>query len=309
MPDFYTITQDEFETAARFLQVVALMEGYSWQNYEKYFYCNTSGYYRDSEDRDKLREWLDSHVPTCADWTSNPAKGTTVQWDGTVLSLQNREGVLAKFNLPMLLEKTRRHDRYAHIHGADVTNNAPHNAFEGRTDLRKLVVVGTLGKVLSLLPEKNASLWDIADARKSVRRTLQDAGIYVEPSASDSAFDDQLIVWGYYGAPIGAIERGAASEKKKQRKLGVIELFKPNPAIEVGVAVVPDTWREAKPAKTEAQSERRAKLYTWVAAGIVALILLAAGVVSWNESNPGIFIEVSCMVAAWVVAYLAILDT
>lgn len=277
--DFYTITQDEFETAARFLQVVALMEAYSWRNYEAYFYSESGYCGGTSDERDELREWLDSHVPTCADWTSNPAKGTTVQWDGTVLSLRNREGVLAEFNLPMLIGKSRRYDRYAHIHGADATNNAPHRAFEGRTDLRELVVVGTLGKVLSLLPEKNASLWDIADARKSVRRTLQDAGIYVEPSAPDSAFDDELIVWGYYGAPIGAIERGAASGKKR-RPLGVI-----------------------KP-----QSERRANSYSRIILWIINLILLFAGVISWIEGTPRIFLWASCMIAICVVAHLAIVD-
>lgn len=305
MRNFYTITQDEFETAARFLQVVALMEAYGWHNYEKYFYSSTSRYYSGSKEQDKLREWLDSQIPTCANWTPDPAQGTMVQWDGTVLSLRNRKGVLAEFNLPQLLEEPRRHDRYAHIHGADVTNNAPHNAFEGRTDLRELIVVGTLGRVLSLLPEKNASLWDIADARKSIWRTLQDTGIYVEPSASDSAFDDSLIVWGYYGAPIEAIERGAASEKKR-RKLGVIEMFKPNHAIEVGVAVVPDTWREAKPEKTEAQCARRANLYPRIFAGIVVLSLLSAGVVSWNEGNPGVFLGVSCLVAAGATAIFAL---
>lgn len=308
MPDFCTITDEEFETAARFLQVVALMEAYGWHNYEKYFYSSTSRYYGGSEERDRLREWLDSQIPTCANWTSDPAQGTTVQWDGTVLSLRNRKGVLAEFNLPQLLEEPRRHDRYAHIHGAVVTNNAPHNAFEGRTDLRELVVVGTLGRVLSLLPEKDASLWDIADARKSVRRTLQDAGIYVEPSASDSAFDDSLIVWGYYGAPIEAIERGAASGKKR-RKLGVIELFKPNPAIEVGVAVVPDTWRKGEPKKVqEPQSERRANSYSRIILWIINLILLFAGVISWIEGTPGIFLWASCMIAICVVAYLAIVD-
>lgn len=307
MSDFYTITQDEFETAARFLQVVALMEAYGQNNFEKYFYSSTSGYYSSSEEQDKLREWLDSQIPTCANWTSDPARGTTVQWDCTVLSLRNRKGVLAEFNLPQLLEEQRRHDRYAHIHGADVTNNAPHNAFEWRTDLRELVVVGTLGRVLSLLPKKDASLWGIANARERVRRTLQDAGIYVEPSASDSAFDDSLIVWGYYGAPIEAIERGAASEKKR-RKLGVIEMFKPSPAAEVGVSVAPDTRRKAKPEKTEPQSERRANLYARIILWIISLVLLSAGVVSWNEGNPRIFLWASCMIAICVVAYLAIVD-
>ena len=278
MRNFYTITTDEFETAARFLQVVALMEAYSGRNYTLYHHLSD----RTSGGRDKLCEWLESHVPNCIDWTSDPARGTTVQWDGTVLSLRNREGVLAKFHLPMLLEKPRRHDRYAHIHGADVTNNAPHNAFEGRTDLRELVVVGTLGRVLSLLDKDDYLDSDIANARESVRRTIQDAGIYVEPSASDPAFEDSLIVWGYYGAPIEAIERGAASEKKRQKR-GIIELFKPSSVVEVGVAVVvaPDTWRKAKPEKTEPEKtepektepeSKRRNLWGWA---LIAFELLA----------------------------------
>lgn len=39
-----------------------------------------------------------------------------------------------------------------------------------------------------------------------------------------------------------------------------------------------------------------------------ALVLISAGVVSWNEGNPGIFLWASCMVAICVVAYLAIVD-
>lgn len=271
MRNFYTITTDEFETAARFLQVVALMEAYSGRNYTLYHHLSN----RASGDIDELREWLESHVPNCIDWTSDPARGTTVQWDGTVLSLRNHEGVLAKFHLPMLLEKSRRHDRYAHIHGADVTNNAPHSAFEGRTDLRELVVVGTLGRVLSLLDKDDYLDSDIANARESVRRTLQDAGIYVEPSASDSAFEDSLIVWGYYDAPIEALERGAVLEKKR-RKRGIIELLKPNPAKEVGVAVVPDTWHKAEPEKSEPEKSepesKRRNLWGWA---LIAFELLA----------------------------------
>lgn len=313
MPDFYTITQDEFETAARFLQVVALMEAYGWHNYEEYFYNSTSRFYGGSEERDRLREWLDSQIPTCANWTSDPAQGTTVQWDGTVLSLRNRKGVLAEFNLPQLLEGPRRHDRYAYIHGADVTNNDPLNAFKGRTDLRELVVVGTLGKVLSLLPEKNASLYDIADARKSVWRTLQDAGIYVEPSASDSAFDDSLIVWGYYGAPIEAIERQERAECKKKVAVLVPPLPKvfhwmkskpkaepkgetepePTPMLELEhKAPEPDTEPETAPER------KRRNLWGWA---LVAFELLAIAWIGHIYATQGPYsseLAVACGVAS-----------
>lgn len=285
MPDFCTITDEEFETAARFLQVVALMEAYGWHNYEKYFYSSTSRYYSGSEERNKLREWLDSQIPTCANWTSDPAQGTMVQWDGTVLSLRNRKGVLAEFNLPQLLEEPRRHDRYAHIHGADVTNNAPHNAFEGRTDLRELVVVGTLGRVLSLLPEKDASLYDIADAHESVRRTLQDAGIYVEPSASDSAFDDSHIVWGYYGAPIEDIKRQELAECEKKVAVLVPPLpkvfhwMKSKPKAEPKVETEPTPMLELEHKVPEPETEpetvparKRRNLWGWA---LVAFELLA----------------------------------
>lgn len=262
------ITEEEFETAARFLQVVALMKSHGDNNYEGYFYRSHSGYYSRSDERATLREWLDSEVPNCTDWTPYPAQGTMVQWDGTVLSLRNREGVLAKFNLPLLLEKPRRHDRYAHIHGADVTNNTPNNTFEGRTDLRELTCVGTLGRVLALL-DQDAYRCDITDARKSLSRTLRDAGIYVEFNDMDDTFDDSLIVWGYYRAPIEALERDTVLEKKR-RKRGIIELFKPNPAIEVGVVVAPDTWRKAKPEKTEPESKLSLHYVTFTG---IALIL------------------------------------
>lgn len=310
MPDFYTITQDEFETAARFLQVVALMEAYSQNNYERYFYSSTSGYYSSSEERNRLREWLDSQIPTCANWTSDPAQGTTVQWDGTVLSLRNRKGVLAEFNLPQLLEEQRRHDRYAHIHGADVTNNAPHNAFEGRTDLRELVGVGTLGRVLSLLPKKDASLWGLADARERVRRTLQDAGIYVEPSASDSAFDDSLIVWGYYGAPIEAIERQERAECKKKKVAVLVpplpKVFhwmksepkgetepEPTPMLELEhKAPEPDTEPETAPER------KRRNLWGWALVAVELLAIVGICLIYTTQGPYSSELAVACGVAS-----------
>lgn len=121
-------------------------------------------------------------------------------------------------------------------------------------------------------------------ARKSLSRTLRDAGIYVEFNASDDTFDDSLIVWGHYRAPIKALER--TEKKPKKRFMGEPK------------------QKEKRPLPPEL----RTKLYTWITAGIVALILLTAGVISWNESNPGIFIGVSCMVAAGVATIIAIAD-
>ena len=282
MRNFYTITTDEFETAARFLQVVALMEAYSRRNYTLYHHLSD----RTSGGRDKLCEWLESHVPNCIDWTSDPARGTTVQWDGTVLSLRNREGVLAKFHLPMLLAKPRRHDRYAHIHGADVTNNAPHNAFEGRTDLRELTCVGTLGRVLSLLDKDDYLGSDIANARESVRRTIQDAGIYVEPSASDSAFDDSLIVWGYYGAPIGAIERQEALENRRVTALSVPVLrswFRNPKPKKKEIAKPEKTEPEKTEPETEPESERRIRWDWWLV--MVELLILGGIAYIWSTQG------------------------
>ena len=106
---------------------------------------------------------------------------------------------------------------------------------------------------------------------------------YKEPEPKTEPKPGATLEWGDYTALIEAIER--ADPKRKREK--------PTPP--------------PKPKKVrEPRSERRAKLYTWIFAGIVAVILLTAGVASWNESNPGIFIGVSCMVATWVVSVLAI---
>lgn len=59
--------------------------------------------------------------------------------------------------------------------------------------------------------------------------------------------------------------------EKKRQKRGIIELLKPNPAKEVGVAVVPDTWHKAEPEKTEPESKRR-NLWGWA---LIAFELLA----------------------------------
>lgn len=307
MADRNWITEEEFEIAARFLQVVALMKYRGDDNYSEYFHRRSFGYSSNtSNERKQLREWLESQVPKCTGWTSNPSRGTTVQWDGTVLSLRNRERVLAKFNLPMLLTEVGRPDSHALIHGADVTDN---KTFEGRADLRELTCVGTLGRVLSLL-DKNPYYRDITATRKAVSRTLQDAGIHVVFSELDDTFDDSLIVWGDYRAPIDAVERQEALENRRVTALSVpivrswFRKPKPEPKPEPGAEAEPEPAH-----KRPLPPELRAKLYTWVAVGIVASILLTAGVVSWNESNPGIFIEVSCLAASVGVSILAILDT
>lgn len=254
MADRNWITEEEFEIAARFLQVVALMKYRGDDNYREYFHRRSFGYSSNTpNERKQLREWLESQVPKCTGWTSNPSRGTTVQWDGTVLSLRNRERVLAKFNLPVLLSEVQRHDSHAYIPGADVTDN---KTFEGRADLRELTCVGTLGRVLSLL-DKNPYYRDITATRKAVSRTLQDAGIHVVFSELDDTFDDQLIVWGDYRAPIGAIERQEALKNRRVTALSV-------PAVR--------SWFRKPEPETEPTRKRR-NLWGWVLVVVATLAL------------------------------------
>lgn len=283
MRNFYTLTEEEFETAARFLQVTSLMRvrtNTRYDNETSLVSYETHGV-GCVERRKQLREWLDSQIPRCTSWTANTYRGTTVQWDGASLTLHRCGKVLAEFLPSQLQEEPRFHGNWQHVPGASIKDDG---TFEGRYDLRKLVVVGTLGRVLYLLGDAH-STDDITRARRIVSLVLQEAGIYVVSNATDGTFEDSLIVWGFYGAPIEAIER--AKKKPEKRFMGEPK------------------QKEKRPLSLE----RRAKLYTWITAGIVALILLTAGVVSGNESNPGIFLWAICLVAIVAVATLAILDT
>ena len=106
-----------------------------------------------------------------------------------------------------------------------------------------------------------------------------------EPEPKPEPKPEPTLEWGDYSALIEAVER--ADQKRKRGK--------PTP---------PPAPKKVQ----EPQSERRAKLYARIILWIISLVLLSAGVVSWNEGNPGIFLWASCMVAICVVAYLAIVD-
>lgn len=106
MRNFYTITEEEFETAARFLQVTSLMRARTdtrYDNETRVVSYETHGV-GCVERRKQLREWLDSQIPRCTSWTANTYRGTTVQWDGVSLTLHRRGKVLAEFS-PSELQK------------------------------------------------------------------------------------------------------------------------------------------------------------------------------------------------------------
>lgn len=135
--------------------------------------------------------------------------------------------------------------------------------------------------MLSLLEDEDSYGYDITRAREIASRTLQDAGICVEFDTQGDAFDDSLIVWGYYGAPIEAIERQEALDNRRVTALSVPAVRswfrKPGPKrVEI-----------AKPEKaepeTEPESERRIR-WDW---GLVMVELLILGGIAYIWSTQG----------------------
>nr|DAV69143.1 MAG TPA: hypothetical protein [Caudoviricetes sp.] len=285
MRNFYTITEEEFETAARFLQVTSLMGERTDTRYDN----ETSVVSYEThgvgcvERRKQLREWLDSQIPRCTSWTANTYRGTTVQWDGVSLTLHRRGKVLAEFSPSELQKKPYFHGNWQHVPGASIKDDG---TFKGRYDLRELTCVGTLGRVLSLLEDEDSYCYDITRARKIVSRTLQDAGICVEFDTQGDAFDDSLIVWGYYGVPIEAIERQEALENRRVTALSVPVLrswfHKPKPKKEE-IAKPEKTEPEKTEPETEPESERRIR-WDW---GLVMVELLILGGIAYIWSTQG----------------------
>lgn len=288
--EYDTITEEEFETAAQFLRVRRKMvemcnSGEAWFPYIPFF-----------------RGWSDDTVPR-----------QTVRWDGTTLTLKDRRGDIASFNTRQMFP----------VEGSWRPKEDEVELFNGNGRIKPNACfgVGTFGRVLNLLSEYGVKIMSedgIAEARAAVRNLIALHGIQVrhsknpEPRASrglpginfprvkahveSTRYKEPApktepktepkpgatLEWGDYTALVEAIER--ADPKKKHT---------PPPA----------------PKKVqEPQSERRAKLYARIILWIIPLVLLYAGVVSWNEGNPGIFLWASCMVAICVVAYLAIVD-
>lgn len=292
------ITEEEFEAAARFLQVVATMQ------YNKHaYYAELTGkelrWNSDmrGEDYRRIENWLNDIIPNFRYLDAEQPSGATVEWNGKYLQVRDEGSVLATYD-PAELRDPRADGFRGKLRGAGI-------AVRKTERLRKLRGAGALGRVLYLISSRDDELRaeDIKEARKLVLGVLQEAGIQVDVISGDGALNEDHIVWGVYSEPCKAIERQEAlvNQRVTSLSLPAVRSWFRNPKPE------PGTEAEPEPAhKRPLSPELRAKLYTWVAAGIVASILLTAGVVSWNESNPGIFIGVSCAVATWVLAVLAI---
>lgn len=292
------ITEEEFEAAARFLQVVATMQ----YNKHAYYAELTDEELRwnsdmRGEDYRRIENWLNDIIPNFRYLDAEQPSDATVEWDGKCLQVRDEGSVLAAYD-PAELRYPRADGFRGKLRGAGI-------AVRKTERLRKLRGAGALGRVLYLISSRDDELRaeDIKEARKLVLGVLQEAGIQVDVISGDGALNEDHIVWGVYSEPCKAIERQEALVNQRVTSLSVpaVRSWFRNPKPE------PGTEAEPEPAhKRPLSPELRAKLYTWVAAGIVASILLTAGVVSWNESNPGIFIGVSCAVATWVLAVLAI---
>lgn len=292
------ITEEEFEAAARFLQVVATMQ------YNKHaYYAELTDEERRwnsdmrGEDYRRIENWLNDIIPNFRYLDAEQPSGATVEWDGKCLQVRDEGSVLATYD-PAELRDPRADGFRGKLRGAGI-------AVRKTERLRKLRGAGALGRVLYLISSRDNELRaeDIKEARKLVLGVLQEAGIQVDVISGDGTLNEDHTVWGVYSEPCKAIERQEALVNQRVTSLSVPAVRswfrKPKPE--------PGTEAEPEPAhKRPLSPELRAKLYTWVAAGIVASILLTAGVVSWNESNPGIFIGVSCAVATWVLVVLAI---
>ena len=292
------ITEEEFEAAARFLQVVATMQYNKHEYYaeltdeERRWNSDMRG-----EDYRRIENWLNDIIPNFRYLDAEQPSGATVEWDGKCLQVRDEGSVLATYD-PAELRDPRSDGFHGKLRGGGI-------AVRKTERLKELRGAGALGRVLYLISSKDNErrAWDIKEARKLVLGVLQEARIRVDVISGDGALNEDHIVWGVYSEPCRAIDRQEALVNQRVTSLSV-------PAVRSGFRKPkpePGTEAEPEPAhKRPLSPELRAKLYTWVAAGIVASILLTAGVVSWNESNPGIFIGVSCAVATWVLAVLAI---
>lgn len=292
------ITEEEFEAAARFLQVVATMQ------YNKHaYYAELTDEERRwnsdmrGEDYRRIENWLNDIIPNFRYLDAEQPSGATVEWDGKCLQVRDEGSVLATYD-PAELRDPRSDGFHGTLRGVGI-------AVRKTERLRKLRGAGALGRVLYLISSRDNEhrAEDIKEARKLVLGVLQEAGIQVDVISGDGALNEDHIVWGVYSEPCRAIDRQEALVNQRVTSLSVpaVRSWFREPKPEPGTEAQPEPAH-----KRPLSPELRAKLYTWVAAGIVASILLTAGVVSWNESNPGIFIGVSCAVATWVLVVLAI---
>ena len=295
------ITEEEFEAAARFLQVVATMRGNLGDYYselldeERRWNSDMRG-----EDYRRIENWLNDIIPNFRYLDAEQPSGATVEWDGKCLLVCDGGRVLATYDPAELLDPRSVCLRGGRPHGVAVA--------AGKTErLQELRGTGALGRVLYLISsgDNEHRAEDVKEARKLVLGVLQEAGIRVDVISGAGALNEDRIVWGDYSEPCKAIERQEALENMRVTSLSVPAVRswfrKPKPESETEPETAPAHKRPLPP-------ELSAKLYTWVIAGIAALLLLIGGVAIWNKSNPEIFIGVSCMAATVVAAGIAFAD-
>lgn len=298
------ITEEEFEAAARFLQVVATMQ----YNKHAYYAELTDEEHRwnshmRGEDYRRIENWLIDIIPNFRYWDAEQPGGATVGWDGKHLQVRDEGSVLATYD-PAELRDPRADGFRGKLRGAGISVRKTER-------LRKLRGAGALGRVLYLISSRDNErrAEDIKDARKLVLGVLQEAGIQVYVISGDGALNEDHIVWGVYSEPRRAIDRQEALVNQRVTSLSVPAVRswfrkpKPEPGTEPGTEAEPDPAH-----KRPLPPELREKLYTWITTGIATLLLLIGGVASWNESNPGIFIGVSCIAATVAAAGTAFAD-
>ena len=270
------ITEEEFETAARFLQVVATMRGNLGDYYselldeERRWNSDMRG-----EDYRRIENWLNDIIPNFRYLDAEQPSGATVEWDGKCLLVCDGGRVLATFD-PAELRDPRSVCSRGEPRGAAVA--------AGKTErLQELRGTGALGRVLYLISSRDNErrAEDVKEARKLVLGVLQEAGIRVDAISRDGALNEDHIVWGVYSEPCKAIERQEALENQRVTSLsvpGVRSWFrKPKP----------EKKEIAKPEKTEPEtepeSERRIRWDWWLV--MVELIILGGIAYIWSTQG------------------------
>ena len=263
------ITEEEFETAARFLQVVATMRGNLGDYYselldeERRWNSDMRG-----EDYRRIENWLNDIIPNFRYLDAEQPSGATVEWDGKCLLVCDGGRVLATFD-PAELRDPRSVCSLGGPHGVVVA--------AGKTErLQELRGTGALGRVLYLISSRDNEhrAEDVKEARKLVLGVLREAGIRVDVISGDGALNEDHIVWGDYSEPCKAIERQEALENMRVTSRSV-------PAVR--------SWfRKPKPEPgTEAEPEpahKRRIRWDWMLT-IVELLILGGIAYIWSTQG------------------------
>lgn len=290
MRNFYTITQDEFETAARFLQVVATLQHRKHEYYselldeERRWNSRMGG-----EDYRRIESWLNDIIPNFHHQDAEHQGGATVYWDGNHLLVYDEGRVLAAFD-PAELRNPGSDGFHGKLRGMGVSTGKPER-------LRELRGAGALGRVLYLISSRDNEYRaeDIKEARKLVLGILQEACIRVEVITGDGALNEDHIVWGDYSEPCKAIERQEALENQRVTSLSIPAVRswfhkpKPEPEHEVPES---ETEPETAPAR------KRHNLWGWA---LVAFELLVIGWICYIYATQGPYsseLAVACAVGA-----------